>query len=100
MTELGTDASDHQVAHLDQLAAATDRVTFDRRDQRLGAGGQPVAAAGKILGQHRGEIDAAHLGDVSAGAEHLAAGEHDRGDRGITFQLIERGGQCPDHFAR
>ena len=70
----------------------------DRGDDRLAALRDPLPAAGdEVLGISLNVGLSGHLLDVGAGGEGpLVAGQDDRADRRIGFELVERGVEVAD----
>ena len=84
-----------------ELAAAAERISGDRRDDRLAAmadaveGGEEIAAIGLDEGL------GLHLLDVDAGGERLlVAGDDDAADRGVGLEGVERAVELADKLRR
>src|SRR5438309_1534984 len=84
-------AGDHEVTHQRHLAAASQGVAVDRRDQRLGEGGDARPAAGLVTAQLLDRAALGHVADVGARSEDLRAACQDHGPhRVVALQLAER----------
>src|SRR5205807_687853 len=84
-------AGDHEVTHQRHLAAASQGVAVDRRDQRLGEGGDARPAAGLVTGHLLDRAALGHVADVGARSEDLRAACQDHGPhRVVALQLAER----------
>ncbi|MGY3239343.1 hypothetical protein ACVMAJ_006233 [Bradyrhizobium sp. USDA 4448] len=99
LAELGGIGGDDEITHHGEFAAAAERVARDRRDGRLPAARDAVAAdRGEILGEHVDEALRLHLLDVGTGGKGLfAAGHDDAADRVIGFEIVDgRGNLAKD----
>ena len=91
LAEFGGVGGENEIAHHRDLASPAKRETGDSGDDGLARLRHILPAGDEVADKSLGEGLVLHFLDVGAGGERLlGAGQHDRADRGVGLEGLER----------